>query len=398
MEKLKHFKQTYHKNHPESTKDEETRAIIAKIEEYIKDVLPTIITTRSYDINQKALLLLEAGKLYNIVDDYQEIAETFLSKSVKMNPKSADGWHELGKCVMKRQDVEFAQSCFRIALGIERSAEILTSLAISVRLAALKVPEPGQTDLRTQAMDLLIEARRLDNSYGPAHCAFATGLFYCFFDAPKAELHFLDKVIENYQKAVECELSRTDPQVYINMATCLRFMEKYEEALSNIQKAVEYDSRNELKTLEMLNSCSNYLLKFSEAIQKKGKVKAKRLAEMVQSLQKQQADDFHLKIIGTVAHDEPIPVALVGVDSAGEVYGITIYNCLPDFGFVIGDTISVPSPVFRQIENFQVPSDPPVTIESIRWIRVATPTQIKKNGAALPESVLARAVAATQTK
>ncbi|CAI2307537.1 unnamed protein product [Caenorhabditis sp. 36 PRJEB53466] len=407
MEKLRQelevYKRMYFKAYPNSSKQEETEAVVKKAEEFITNVLPTVIRdnkSRATDINQKALLLFEAGRLYNVLDEHNETAERFLSKSVKMNPKNAEAWHELGECVLKRRDFEFAQSCFKIALELDRSAQNLCSLAVGTRLVALELPEPAQTDMRSKAMDLIIEARRLDSSFGPANLAFATGLFYCFFKSANGELHYLDKVIENYKKALECELTKTDVQVYMNMAVCLKFMEKYDEAIDSYQKAVEYDSRNEFQTIEKLKSCTGYLLKFAEAIQKKGKVKAKRMQEMVNELKKQPpagADQFRAKVIGNVAHEETIPVALVGVDASGEVFGITVYNCLANFGFVIGDTITIAKPDYRSIENLDVLGETSTTITSLKWIRVANPTQIKKNGSPLPESVLARAVASTQT-
>ncbi|EGT45487.1 hypothetical protein CAEBREN_03669 [Caenorhabditis brenneri] len=397
---LELYKRLYFKNHPSSNKEEESIAVIARAEQYIKDNLPTIACqARAYDTNQKALLLYNAGKLFNVLEEYNECGEEYLSTSVRMNPKNPDAWHELGICVMKRRDVEYAQSCFKIALGISRTAPILTSFAVAMRLMALEHPEPAQTEMRTKAMELIIEARRLDSSYGPANIAFATGLFYCFFTTAKVELQFLDKVIENYRKALQCEFSRTDPEVHINMATCLKFMERYDEALVSLEQAAEYDARNDLETREKLNSFVNYLTKFSDAVQKKGRMKPKRLMEMVNDLKKSPgADGFRAKIIGNVGHDETIPVALVGVDASGEVYGITIYNCLSNFGFVIGDTVTIAKPDFREIKNLRIPTDPPTFVESLKWIRVGTPTQIKKNGVPLPESVLARAVASTQAK
>ncbi|KAF1769252.1 hypothetical protein GCK72_001068 [Caenorhabditis remanei] len=403
-DELEMYKRRYFLNNPTSTKEEESLAVIRKAEEYIQNTLPSLVNqNRAYDTNQKAFLLSEAGKLYNVLEEYSETAEKMLSKAVRMNPKNADTWHELGQCVMKRLDLEFAQSCFTIALGITRTAPILTSLAVAMRLVALDHPEPAQTEMRTRAMELIIEARRLDPSHGPANIAFATGLFYAFFSTAKVELQYLDKVVENYQKAAtssNSELSRTDPQVYINMATCLKFMEKYDEALESLEKAAEYDGRNELETREKLEAFVKYLVKFTDCVGKKGRMKPKRLIEMVNELKKSggASDGFRLKIIGSVGHDETIPVALVGVDATGDVYGITIYNCLSNFGFVIGDTVTIARPDFREIKNLRIPSDPPNHVDSLKWIRVATPTQIKKNGVPLPESVLARAIASTQTK
>lgn len=71
---------------------------------------------------------------------------------------------------------------------------------------------------------MIMEAKRKDNSFGPAHLAFATGLFYCFFNSSNPELHLLDKAVENYRIAAKCEQTNTDPQVYLNMATCLKWV------------------------------------------------------------------------------------------------------------------------------------------------------------------------------
>lgn len=54
----------------------------------MQTILPTTVwgnSSRAYDTNQKALLLLEAAKLYNTLEDHNETAEKFLSKSVRMS-------------------------------------------------------------------------------------------------------------------------------------------------------------------------------------------------------------------------------------------------------------------------------------------------------------------------
>lgn len=133
----------------------------------------------------------------------------------------------------------------------------------------------------------------------------------------------------------------------------LRFLEKYEEALESYTKAVEYDSRNEFGTATKLEYCKNYLIRFAEVIQKKGKVKAKKLMELMNELNKLPpvpADSFRVKIIGFLSHDEDLPLAIVGVDASGDVHGITVYNCLAGFGFVIGDTITINKPDYRSFE------------------------------------------------
>ena len=40
----------------------------------------------------------------------------------------------------------------------------------------------------------------------------------------------------------------------------------------------------------------------------------------------------------------------VGADSDGNIIGITVYNCSPIFGFIIGDSFAIPEPKVIEIK------------------------------------------------
>ncbi|PIC55033.1 hypothetical protein B9Z55_000480 [Caenorhabditis nigoni] len=73
--------------------------------------------------------------------------------------------------------------------------------------------------------------------------------------------------------------------------------------------------------------------------------------------------------------------ALVGVDVNGEVYGITVYNCLSNFGFVIGDTVTIAKPDFRELKfSNSRPAANPRGMSEMGPCGDAHPDQEKRSG------------------
>ena len=64
----------------------------------------------------KATFLYLKGRLLNLDGDFNQEAETLLSRSVKLDPSLVEAWNELGESYWKKGDWVTAKTCFEGAL------------------------------------------------------------------------------------------------------------------------------------------------------------------------------------------------------------------------------------------------------------------------------------------
>ena len=63
------------------------------------------------------------GKALNVLSDYSQGAHDLLSKAVKLDPRLAEAWIQLGESYWKNRDVEGAKNCFVGALNHVRTEQ-----------------------------------------------------------------------------------------------------------------------------------------------------------------------------------------------------------------------------------------------------------------------------------
>ena len=69
------------------------------------------------DFENKARYLLLKGKALNVLPSHNEEAHDLLSKAVKLDPRLAEAWVQLGESYWKNRDVDGAKNCFIGALS-----------------------------------------------------------------------------------------------------------------------------------------------------------------------------------------------------------------------------------------------------------------------------------------
>ena len=70
------------------------------------------------------------GKALDAMEGYNETAEKYLSKSVKLSPADVDAWNALANCFWKKGDLIQAQQCFQSALEQRENAHSLREMSI----------------------------------------------------------------------------------------------------------------------------------------------------------------------------------------------------------------------------------------------------------------------------
>nr|CAI5824010.1 unnamed protein product [Callosobruchus analis] len=73
------------------------------------------------------------GKLLNVVPSYDKLAENYLSKAIKLDPKLVEAWNELGECYWKNDDISKSVNCYERALKERKNKISLRSLSMLAR-------------------------------------------------------------------------------------------------------------------------------------------------------------------------------------------------------------------------------------------------------------------------
>ena len=77
------------------------------------------------DGENKAELLLQKGRAWNVLPDFSPEALECLSRAVKLDPKMVEAWNNLGETYWKKKDVSAAKNCFEGALNYVSILSIL---------------------------------------------------------------------------------------------------------------------------------------------------------------------------------------------------------------------------------------------------------------------------------
>ncbi|CAD6197846.1 unnamed protein product [Caenorhabditis auriculariae] len=420
---LAEFRDKFAELHPESSEEDECCAVRQRAVQFIRAEIPAI-DEHAVPVT-KAAYFLACGRLLNVSHCFDPVAEVLLSSAVKLDPLLHDAWFELGQCLTKKPDIEFAVSCFEESIRLQKSGNVMSAMAVALRSQASRCESDAEkTALRTKALTLAREAVVINPTSGNGYLALATGCFVEFFSSSQTKFPFLDESIKYYGKALQCPDQTRNPELHLNFATALRYREDFGSALQHLKEAVKLDPRDSLNSRQRLTALVNYLEKFSDAVEKKGRLKMKRLQTLVAALQAstcafiqsseaknslavatKSIDDLqigpnlntiiHAKIVATIPHDDIVPLTFVVCDVNERCCAVTVYNCAPNFGFVIGDTIDIAEPFLKEAENIELSTScdattsPTRAIPLLRWIRVRSPRLLCRNGQPTASAVVA---------
>ncbi|CAI5438861.1 unnamed protein product [Caenorhabditis angaria] len=375
VQKLKNFAEITYMN----TKYSEDQAAEVIRKEAEKLINLEFRTVRGASPTLRTEIFLYSGKMFNCSEKFEPEAKQFLSFAVAENPTLFDGWLELGLCVAKQNDITFAVECFERSIKIARSPKGLANLAVALRLkASLSKDDFVQQSLREKAFSLLNEAIQSDKSLGLAHLTLGTHYFSEFFTSYQSKKNLLDEACSSYEQALKCDDQKRNPELHMNYATTLRYCEQFFKSIVHLKEACRLDPRNMLNSKEKLDNLLLYLEKLNDMIHRQGRLKTKRIESFAEALKNElcPTNASIMKVIGTVTHEEIVPLTIGCVLPTGKCCIVTVYNCSTDFGFIIGDTLTISLPEWKMYEN-------------IKMCRVNSPSQLLRNG----QSVAANAIA-----
>ncbi|WKX90996.1 hypothetical protein Q1695_009668 [Nippostrongylus brasiliensis] len=344
---------------------------------------------------------LQCGRILNTCVAYDPRCEELLSKAVKLDP-DALAWLELGICLSKKPDIQFAIECVEFSLELERTSRALYTLSMLLRAKLMKTVDVAErVSLQKLSTQLAVEAVELDPHCGQAHTCLANSLFLEFFSTGQNDSNLLKRACEEYRIAFQCAKEYRNADLHLNAAAAFRYEEEYSEALKHVRLAVKYDPSDVIGSHGRLSSLTQFLTNIISGIQTAGGLRAKRISEFKTSLlapspsmnpfaehrlvicfkelQKGANPGIAVvgKIVSTVPHEDIVPVASIAIDTDGECVAVCVYNCAPSMAFFIGDTVVVADPYVTDVDELDLPT---VSNTSFRSIRVPNPSKISRNG------------------
>ncbi|CAG9782558.1 unnamed protein product [Diatraea saccharalis] len=274
------YRDLFFENHPIKMALDKNKLVEEKKEELVKK-LEEIDVDKQIPFPLRAQFLYLKGRCYNINPAYDSRATQCLSKAVKLNPHLVDAWNELGECYWKNANIKEAKASFEGALKHERNRLALRCLSIILRQeSGAKKPKEATTAI-VQSVELAKEAVAQDIKDGVSWTVLGNA-YLCQFFMVSQDPGVLKACLSAYRQAWLDPIAKGQPDLYYNKGIALKYEEDYLEALQNFEYACSLDPLWEPPRLE-LGRLTTYLTNTNSLVQTRGKMKVKKLTQMVQA-------------------------------------------------------------------------------------------------------------------
>ncbi|XP_078394000.1 tetratricopeptide repeat protein 5, partial [Cetorhinus maximus] len=174
--------------------------------------------------------------------------------------------------------------------------------------------------------------------------------------------------------------SRSNPDLHLNRSTLYKYGENYSEALLGFSRAAALDPalpEPPAREQQLLS----FLGRLTTLVQQKGLLKAKKLNNLMASIQNKElrlykersyttASGQHVsltlkllrslnpgknpgavvvgKVVFSLTDEEKVPFTFGLIDGEGSCLAVMVYNIAESWGVLIGDTVAVPEPQLKQ--------------------------------------------------
>ncbi|XP_026544363.1 tetratricopeptide repeat protein 5 [Notechis scutatus] len=374
VDHLYHFRDHYFENH--SVEDAGKKQ--QDVQEEMEKTLQKMEAIDGLSEGQAYTLMLK-GKALNVSAYYNAQSEKLLSKAVKLDPELVEAWNQLGEVYWKKGDVSAAHTCFSGALGHCKNKGSLQNLSMVLRQLHTTSPDEHVQNV----MDSVRQAKlavQMDVHDGRSWYVLGNAYLSLFFNTgqnPKIS----QQALSAYAQAEKVDSTAScNPDLHLNRATLFKYEENYMEALEGFSRAAALDPawlEPQLREQQLMD----FLERLNGFLENKGKVKGKKLQNMLGSLQSSHlgpCGDGHYqgpsgqkvelqrrslsalqpgvntgtvilgKVLFSLTTEEKVPFTFGLVDSIeGPCFAVTVYNMVQSWGVLIGDSVAIPEPHLR---------------------------------------------------
>ncbi|XP_052417231.1 tetratricopeptide repeat protein 5 [Carassius gibelio] len=354
-----------------------------------------------------AQFLLQRGRCLNVAPGFSQTAEECLSRAVKLEPGLVEGWNTLGEQYWKKGDLTAAKTCFTGALQQSKNKVSLRSLSMVLRRLPPEGDPQEQSKRILESVEMARKAVQLDVTDGTSWYILGNAYISMYFTSGQNP-QLSQQALSAYAQAEKIDkASSMNPDLHFNRATLFQYEEMYSSALDGFSRAAALDPGWE-DAREREKLLLNYLDQVIMLIENKGKVKARRLRNMLSSLSTSalgpcsspqfrspsgRVGSLEPRTLSALTHGHNGGVAALGkvvfslasegrmaftfglVDSDESCCVVMVYNTADSWGVLIGDTVVIPEP---QVKRHSVTHKD--KSYDFRSIRVDSPLLLIVNG------------------
>ncbi|CAK1542586.1 unnamed protein product [Leptosia nina] len=400
------YRDLFFENHSIDMAKDKHKCVEERKESLLKNFERVNVETQ-IPFSMRARFYYLEGRCYNVSIKYDARATQCLSKAVKLNPHLVEAWNELGECYWKNINVKEAKACFEGALKHERNRITLRCLSIILRQEAATKKEGDATQMILKSVEFAKEAVSQDTKDGQSWIILGNS-YLCQYFTVLQDPAILKQCMSAYRQAYMDPVARGQPDLYYNKAIALKYDEKYSEAIETFDQACRLDplwmppDRERTKLRQFLASAVDLL-------RTRGKIKCKRLATMLQAVDKKMLGDYqpgHIvslgpkravlleqvridalqegsnegkvilgRVVGSIHSENAVPFAFAIIDESMKCMIVTAYNWAAGRGTLIGDWVAIPEP---QVSSHHVVT--PEMTYTFKSIRINNPMTLYVNG------------------
>ncbi|KAK4886780.1 hypothetical protein RN001_003051 [Aquatica leii] len=403
VDSLYNFRDHYFENHTidEANKKNED------IQKVLDDTLSLLNEKQVLAVdNHRAIFYYLKGKALNVLPHYSKEAEDLLSKAVKLDPKLVGAWNELGECYWRNDNIKEAENCFTGALNYGKNKVSLRNLSMISRQRPTSNREEKHKMIE-YGLSLAKEAVQLDPNDGLSWIVLGNAHLCSFFgltQSPKT----LKQCLAAYLRAEKDISAKTNPDLHYNKAITLKYQEEFEMALKSFNLSSSYEPGWDPPKIKA-NQLEKYLEQVTDFVGTCGKMKAKKLQQLTQSIDLKQLGPYgggsyispngqatvkldHStfeelkhgineekvilgKVVCSVYNEDGVPFTFCLVSKLGTCVAVTVFNMAESRGVIIGDSVAIPEPYVTDVDFKYNDKE-----FKFRLIRVETPRMLVVNG------------------
>uniref|UniRef100_A0A7S1F7Z2 Aspartyl/asparaginy/proline hydroxylase domain-containing protein n=1 Tax=Noctiluca scintillans TaxID=2966 RepID=A0A7S1F7Z2_NOCSC len=342
------------------------------------------------------------GRAASLSPDQERVAETLLSKAIKLDPQCLAAWNALGDVYWNLGDMVQARQCFEQALELcGKNSVSLRNLSTVLRAVSEQEAKGDVLELarcRAQnfaaALEKAKEAVALDMN-DPQNWETLGNAYFgdCFVNVKPADMdRTVDRSLTAYQKADALYERQNKPSPYLQMnrAKAAKYVENYDLAIDSFRKAHKIGAAGaDEAATEILDLCR----RLATAVRNKGDLKSKRLRELAgfhvesgaRTLEEirggeNAAQPLVARVINILDQKDETPTLMVCCDNSGAFFALSLYHV--DFKKV-ADTV-VPMKSILVIRSAELQSRVVHAAGDTVWeypcVRVVRPVDVSIHG------------------
>ncbi|KAH9361991.1 hypothetical protein HPB48_014930 [Haemaphysalis longicornis] len=252
IDELYTFRDNYYVKNPSASEGKRNEDVEVKL----KRVLQLLEACEgALEKADRARFHMLKGKALNIREDYSPEAHEALSRAVKLNPKLAEAWNELGECYWKQGQTVKARNCFEGILKVTKDKVSLRNLSMVLR----QVGETEEEKLKNicDSVTKAKEALELDIEDGKSWSILGNAYMAVFFSGAQKAAS-LQQAMTAYSRA-----------------------EDYQKALEQLEQACSVEPHWNLPR-EKAENLRVHLKRLSDTVSHKGNLKPRRIRALLQ--------------------------------------------------------------------------------------------------------------------